>query len=64
MIVLKDNYTVTYRVYNLTTDLLCRDFEEKDELKNYLMIVRRRYPEDEFVVYRICTSVAYDKMNW
>jgi hypothetical protein len=64
MFELKNILQTVYRVYNLTTNLQLSDFEELPNLKEYLDIVRANNPKDNFVVYRVCTHVVYDKMDW
>jgi hypothetical protein len=64
MFELKDTLQTVYRVYNLTNLQQLSDFEEKSDLKEYLNIIRANNPEDNFVVYRVCTHIAYDKMDW
>lgn len=51
-----ENFEQTvFRVVNLTTDLICSDFEEgkEQELNNYLNLCKNDYPSCDYAVYKI-----------
>ena len=44
-----------YRVVNLTTNLICSDFEEEkeQELNEYFKLCQTNYPNCEYAIYKI-----------
>jgi 3-dehydroquinate synthase class II len=55
---------VLYEIYNNTTNILCMKTTEEEELKKYLQIYRKEYPNNDFVVIRVTEILFVDFMKW